>query len=923
MTYTVPQLLVRQQYTPQAAGNAGQRRAHITGPHAALFRYANSSEKPLCVLGGYDPTNDASFSWPNRPTGALIDLAYSSLFVDGAKLAYYQHASGSGGTTAVTPVAGRTNRVRSASVAFADNGALYPKSGVMGSRGAMIGDGVIVRGTSGGNQYSLETTIRGFVGEVLASTRGAATADANNAASQSYATSVDLLGDKNAITLTAIGAGYDGTIAGVIDETYTITCTRGSTGSDPTTALLSVRSLSGTDDAVNVVPAAWSGNTAIGSRGLYVQFGLNATNSASVAAASEGISEINFAVGQSWRVRVVQAFTPCVATASGTYTGPTNTTYIVTVVKGGTIGAGGPQFAVTTTTGVETAPAVNVVTTGTAYPVGGYNVQIAFAVGTKLRAGDKYYITVNAQAAGEFQTLVLADDLSAGLLASSELDLTLYYKANINTPINRLPSPPAHNYAVTDAEITVYAGMQVYDSAWLVGGVEAPLSVIGGTMYMQYRAWLDQYSTTIQYAGVDTVASQLGTIDPDNPLAYAVWLAASNANGIQVGFTSVRNPDDQTSWNFALSLLPGKTGIYSVTPLTSDPAIQAAWLGHATSESSESNKRWRRAVVGVAVPPTKAVVSAANTTGNVAVLATLVDDPDASGTQYRLLIGDSNAKFITNGVLGGDQVRYLFGTDGFGNSTYTTFVVDEVVSESSLRLKTANPTAVTVGQKVEVWRNVSRVDTPAEVQALVGAFGSQRAIVIANPTVTIDGVDQPSYFGAAIFAGLRSGVEPQRPLSRVTLIGLSDIGAMASQWNAVDMDAIAAVGGLIIAKTDDGQIFIRHAVTSAGVTAGLSLFEEMYGSNVDSISYTYATVLEPYYGRANVVPGILTLISSKVRAASVAMSTPATDPTIGPQIISFSDPTVRQSETQLDHVVVSIPLTLPYPLNVLEMNLIV
>lgn len=923
MVYTPPQLLVRQQFTPQSAGTAGTRRAHITGPQAALFRYAQAAEKQLCALGSYDPTSDAAFPWPNRPVGALIDLSYVQLFLDNAKLAYYQHVSGSGSGTAVAAVAGRPNRVRSASVGFADNGASYPKSAIMGSRGAVIGDGVIVRGVSGGNQYTLETTIRGFVGEVLAATRGAATGDTANATNQSFATSVDLAGNKNAITVTPFASAYEGTTSGVIDETYTVTCIRGSTGSDPTTALLSVKSLSGTDDATDVVPGAWGGYTTIGSRGLLVQFGLNATNSASIAASAEGISEINFAVGQSWRVRVVEAFVPCVATASGTYTGPANTTYIVTITKGGLFGASGPQFSVTTTTGVETAMPVTVAASNTLYPVGNYGVQISWATGTKLRAGDKYYITVTAQAAGEFQTLVLADDLSAGLQASTELDLTLYYKNNIVVPVDRAPTPPLHNYDAVDAELTVYAGMQVYDPAWVVSGSEAPLSVIGGSMYAQYRAWLDQYTTTIQYAGVDTVSGLLGTVDPDNPLAYAVFLAASNANGVQVGFTGVKDPTSQTSWNAALSLLPGKTGIYSVTPLSSDPAVQAMWLGHALSESSESNKRWRRAVVGVAVPATKAVVSSANTVGNAPVLATLVDDPDAAGTQYRLLIGDANAKFITNGVLGGDQVRYLFGTDGFGNATYTTFIVNEVVSESTLRLTTANPSAITVGQKVEIWRSVSRVDTPAEVQAAIGAFGSPRAIVIANPTITIDGVDQPSYFAAAAFAGLRSGVEPQRPLSRVTLVGFTDIGAMANQWNAVDMDAIAGSGGLIIAKTDAGQMYIRHAVTSAGVNAGLSLFEEMYGSNVDDISYNFATTLEPYYGRANVVPGVINLISAQITATATALSLPASDPTIGPQIISFATPTVRQSETQLDHVVASIALTLPFPLNVLEMNLIV
>lgn len=920
MVYIVPQLRVFQQFRPSAAGNAGPRRAHITGPHAALFRYSVAAEKLQIALGEYDHESDVDYDWPSRPVGALIDQSYAKLWLDDAKLSYYQHIGG--GVVSVDSVSGRTNRVRSTTVAFADNGDAYPKSAVMLDRGAKIGDGVIVTGSDGSDDYTLETTIRGFVGETIAATLGSTDAAANNANDQSADVSIDTLGAVNAVVVEADGSGYDAMDSGYIDETYTVTVTRSSVGGDATTALLRIRSASGTDDADNVAPSAFGAPTAIGENGLEATFSLNETSSASESAEENEIDVSNLVEGQSWRFHVLQAFNEPTVSIGGTYTGPSDTTYIIELVPAAAEG-GLRRFRVMTTTGIDAAAPTPVLGGSVAAPAGGYGLTFTFtAASGDLRTGDRWYATVTAQKEGAYQTLVLADDLPTELQTEDDFDLTLYYKKNIQITEDQEPNPPNVNFEMTDAELTVLSGMQVFDDAWTDEDEPAALNVIGGSLYAEYRAWLDTYTATVDYAGVDTVAEKLGTVHPDNPLAYGVFLAASNANGIEVGFTSVANPDTTDSWAIALSVLPGRTGLYSMVPLSDIPSVKSAWLGHAESESGESNKRWRRAVVGVHIDPVQAIVNDESAVDGEPVMATIVDDPDASGTQFRILIGDSRAKFLSNGVRGGDEIRYNFGTDGFGNPTYDSFTVDTVLSESTIRMTSSNPVAVSIGQKMEIWRTLTRADSPAEVQDELGNYGNRRMIAIANPEIEIDGVDYPSYFAAAAFAGLRSGVEPHRPLTRVTLTGFTGVGATASRWNGPDMDAIAAVGGLIIMQDDSGQIFIRHAVTTAGVDAGLEQFEEMFGSNLDSISYEFAVVLEPYYGRANVVPGMLTLIANVIRDKATNLTVPG-DPTIGGQITSFEDPTVRASETQRDHVIATLPATLPYALNLLDLEIVV
>jgi hypothetical protein len=79
------------------------------------------------------------------------------------------------------------------------------------------------------------------------------------------------------------------------------------------------------------------------------------------------------------------------------------------------------------------------------------------------------------------------------------------------------------------------------------------------------------------------------------------------------------------------------------------------------------------------------------------VVATLSDDPTAAGTQYtKLQVTSGNGYFLTNGVNPGDIVRYNFTVDSFGEEQYDEYVVDSVLSESTLLLYSGADVASTV-----------------------------------------------------------------------------------------------------------------------------------------------------------------------------------------------------------------------------------
>lgn len=919
MAYVLPQVLVYQEFRVAPTAIEAPRQAHITGGHARLFRYDDEDEKATISLGEYDHVTDQVYSWPERPAGSQVDFGYVKLYVDGAKLRFFQDLIGSGGL--VAPVSGYKNRVRSASHAFKTNGA-FPRSDALNDRDVKVGDTVYVRGVgTDAENYELWTTVRGFSGETVAATVEAVEDATTNATTQSATASVDNLGVTNTITLTVDATDYDGRVDGDIDETYTIEVTKASVGGDLTTARLRVTTASGRDQDSDVEPAGVGGLTAIGARGLKVEFDRNETTSASSAAGLEDISPDDLVVGHKWRVRVEQAFTAPVATSGGTFTGTRDTTYIVEVTKGGAF-ADEPEITATTTTGIDKSGPTKVTAAATAFAVGTKGVTVSFTGVSGLRKGDKYYIEAVAETEGSMQTLILADDLPELIQTASDLDLKLYIKKNIEVEKNRVTEPPLVNWDTADTQFTVEAGITLYDDSWTLDGDLVALPLEGGDMYVEYRAWLPTYVGELESAfDVADLPNLLGQAHPDNPLYWGVYMACLNANGQPVRFTAVQDPSDTDDWLTQLDILIGRKDIYNLVPLTTNQVVLDAFKAHVESQSSPENGRWRGLVCTIAVDKIRPIVTLDTTTDGEPALATLSDDPQATGTQYtRLSVPAGNAKFITNEVEPGDTVRYLYSTDGFDNDTYVEFVVDEVISENTLRLVSGGEVAITVAQKVEIHRTLTPSGLVQEVVDAVGRYASRRVVAIVNETVGNAGFTFPGYFLAAAIAGLRSAVNPHQGLTNVAVSGIDDVGTLVKGFNGSQLNEIAGAGGWVVIKTPDGNFITRHAVTTDNTD--LNRREEMIRVNVDDISYQLLAVLEPYIGQANVVADVLTDMRNTLSSALDELTVNKT-PRIGPQLVSFTIRELRQHALLKDRVVIIVDLVVPYPINNIELRLVV
>lgn len=947
-TYVLPQVLVFQDFSIVPSAVANPLRAHISGPHAQLLRYDDEDERDFGFLGYYDSVIDTSYLWPERPAGGTVDASYVKLWIKDALLQFFSDTVSAGST--ITKTAGYNNRIRSATISFAENTDTYPRAASLLDRDVQIGDIAKVRGiNSDSDPVTLWTSVKDIIGDVVPSTIDTASVDDNNPDTQAASSAVSQVsGVENCITLTPDESGYDGLPSGDITETYDIIVVESSAGGDFTTARLRIISGSGNDDVAEVTPEAAGAATDIGTRGLTVVFDTASSAACSSSAVVDDVSPDDLIAGQRWQVTVNDAFTKPAPTEGGDYSGDRDTTYIVTVTRGGLFSDtdSPPQIKSTTSTGVDLSGPTDVTAAATAVDVGSLGVTIEFS-GSGLRKGDKYYIVVTGEAEGQMRTLVLAHNLDLDIAGGTEVDLTLFIrKPLLQVEQNRTNFAPLTNWGTSETEFTVAAGIVAYDETWTDDGVQEPLEVFSeesksyGRAYVEVRYWItdlcNEVNSITDVGEINDAIS--GALDPDNPLKWGVFKALENANGVAVKFTAVCEPDEVESWADVLELLLGRDDVYGLVPLTRNRTVLDLYAAHVTAQSSPEQGLWRVLWVnleGLALIPVVSDGSSvpghleATTVDGEVALAVVEDDPETSGSQYtRLRCTSANADFITNDVRAGDIVRVLYTSDGFGNIEYEEYVVDEVQSEDQIRLLTGPEAPINVAAKFEIWRNLTATEEAAAIAVTAGAWGNRRIRATWPDSIEASGTLMEGYFLNCSLAGLRSGVLPHQGMTHLEILGYSDVSRTVRKFNRAQLDNMALGGVWIVTQdltgidTNIGNIFSRHAVTTGGYD-DINQREEMLTSNVDSISYRFKDHFKPFIGVTNVTPVIQARLELETGKLIRVLQTESETQNLGGQLINGTIVELRPHITLKDRYVLKLNIEVPYPFNVFEIHLVV
>lgn len=924
MAYVLPQALVFQEFNLIPAEITNPLRACIFGGHADLHRYGEADEKVNISLGDYQDDDATVYNWPDKTAGSIVDVSYVKIFIDDAYLNFFEDLTT--GDSTISPVADNNNKIASDTVKFVDNGATYPRTAAL-LRDVKKGDRAWIRGTSTlaatvGEEFELNTYIKDIEADAVSGTVGSGSEDAANLdnASSSSAVVPDSGNANSATVLTVTDTGWDILEAGLQSETYTVEITQSSTGGDFTSALMKITSASGDDDLVD---------TAIGADTVATEYGVRDLNLTFTAAVAEDLE-----AGDKYVVTLAPAHLEANIAITGSYAGTSDATYIIEVIEGGAYGAD-CKVQVTTNNGTDASGPIAI--TGdnqggdaATFAIGSHGVVIGFdnddvtGTGVGLAKGDIFYVVVTAATDGDFHTLVLGHSLSLDLASASDLDLKLFIKKDIEVAKNiEGQGPLGFNWDTNATQITINSGIQAYDAAWVdSSGDLVALDVERGEVFSEFREWLSANVGVINsLQDTADIATLAGPLDPDNPLKWGVFKALSNSNGTLVKYIAVADPSDDDDWANSLEKAVGRDDVYGLVPLTHDKTVLDLFEGHVNSQSSPTAGRWRVAWVVADSDDDVGHVTASTSSNGLAVQATIADNPNADGTQYTYLSIDSaNADIEDLGVKAGDVVRYLFSDDGFGNETYTEFVIDAVINETDVVLATAHSQATT-SQRVEIWHTRTMSELAAAIATNAGAWGNRRVRAVWPDLINSGGELTDGMFLAAALAGLSSGVVPHQGLTNIQVSGFDDAERSRDKFNGDQLNDMADSGVWIVTQDDDGNIITRHALTSDN--NDLNSREEQVVRNVDSMSYMFLNRLAPFIGRANVTPSAIDIIEVEIGACIDFLKASGYTDTLGSQLIGGEISQLRQHALLKDRLVAVLDLEIPYPLNNIEIHLVV
>ena len=898
----------------------------IVGPRKKLNRYAVERR----VVGSYDPLAGNTFAYPDKTSDGTVDLSSVKLYASTLNLTYFTKAVG-GGTGTATPSATYPNQVRLSNYVVKTN-SYAGRNAAFFDRDVKVGDVVTISKVVSSVLYSLTTAVTGFVGEPVAAVTSAATADANNAASQSQTASATQVAGTptNEVVATANGASYESTADGYVNRTYTVTVTQGSTGGNATTALLRVRSADGLDNQDNVVPAAFGSATTVGTKGLTVTFNTTGSYVSGIS-----YSETDFIVGQQWTVQVGQAFTPAVATSAGTYLGKTNPSYVVKVTLGGAYaGTVKPQITVTTTDGSDSSGPTNVTAAATPVAVGSYGVTVAFS-GTKLRKGDVYYVPVTAATTGALQTIVLQANAPTQL-QGIDVNLTLSaVRADLAIPSAQSVPTNVTNWTKTASAVSVIAGLALTDPEFTNAGALWAVPVGSATLAVEYGEWVTAGGGTVVTVSAQAdVAAALGTVHPDNPVAYAANAALGNTYGALSGDTAAAattdavlvvpiggDPAVTANWQNALRQVDDRAEAYQLVPLSTDPAVQALFVTDVATQSADQVGFYRVTWLPSTLTQTAAVsATPAFTSDGLVATATVAATPGSSPTAYTTLTASSNVKFVTRGVRAGDVVRINFGLDAFGNATYDSYAVASVTSETTLVLASGPAAAVGTAVRFEVWRTYTKAELVSQLTAKAASYASSRVRTVWPDQAGFGGTTLAGYYLTAALAGLAGSVPAQQGLRNVGLEGFDDLSRSRSFFSAADLAALGAGGVFVVTQTPDNVAYVSSAVTTD--TSAVTLREEMCVRDADMVRKAVQAAWAPYVGAGNVVSNIQQLLNGALASLVAKMKAGSTVDGLGPPVTSLTLDSVTADPATPDTVTVTLnQVGLPVPLNQIVMTL--
>ena len=502
-----------------------------------------------------------------------------------------------------------------------------------------------------------------------------------------------------------------------------------------------------------------------------------------------------------------------------------------------------------------------------------------------------------------------------------------------------------------------------WDASDPVTGLSPEYRVLSAKLYVQHRDLVTASAEDItSIASHALVENALGTIHPDNPLAFGVYMAALNSGDRLVYYCGVPT-DDLSGYNAILDKATLTDEVYFIVPLSGDEMVVDSVKAHVEEMSTAQNKLWRVGFVSQTPPSTDTIYDLANNPLKTDFYAKFIfkdRDPYTEGSNLVQFMKDDDKDDDTvnttvkclKDVRVGDVVKiWLDNSDDDWDDTphYTERYVKKIVSNSVLQLTkpvyecagdetvedgdtgndTCQPDMIPNGKtgnhfKVEVYRKLTPAQLVQYVADLSSSLATRRMYNVFPSVASTDGIVFSGEFLAAAAAGLASSVLPQQPLTNVELNGIGDIPIVYQTYSRAQLNTIAAGGTFIIMQDRPGsQVYVRHQISTAYSEGNLMKAELSITKNLDSISYYFAELFAPLIGKYNITPELLDVIRSRLNGGLTALESETAAGLYGPQVLAEGTEILelRQSEVNKDHVYAKVHLNLPVPFNYFDLDL--
>lgn len=945
-----PAVIVRREFEATPDVVSQQLRACIVGPSAQLVRYGQSGEKSKGLVADLasDPapsdsgvsrwlrSADLLYSIPGIDYTSLLDESYCKVYADDAYLTW-AHIAQASILSAASVSQGANSLTSAASSGWKTNivaGTSYPRNASL-PQDVAIGDIVQIYNTSG---LAHTSTVTGFDGSVTSASKGTVTNSMAATVGSETTSPASLTGvaiGTGGATYSVVRTNYlaaaanfaaDPRQVGKVSTTYTVTVTD---VPSPTTISYTVASDTGID-SISVFNVASAAVTTLPSGATIA---LTFTTGQLVAGNSTTFT-INLA-----HTRQL-ADTDFTVSAGGLSTSAPDTTYVLTCIQGGafsstnSLAANQPKFRVSTINGADIVSTVTFDGTGiqSGLAIGSYGLTLTWSAPGAGKAkgfvkGDYFTVKINGATVTYLNRLVFADPVPSAITAT-HVRLSKRDSVQIPKYWNNFTTP---NWAILNGSDSDLRKLRVDNLITVrhpaIGSGLVDAYVTAGKFYLEYRAFRELPREVGSVLSLSDITTQLGTIDPDNPLAYGVYKAWSNANGATVHYigTVSQTLNGYRGFADALALAQGNRNCYGLVPLTTSSEIWSAFAGHVKDESDPTVGRFR--LFWFAPEVEQHFKSLDKDIFNADIFG--VSSLHGSGKYQlaaRTVLGAPSSANFTQTVQPGDFVRTSFGTDVNGNATYVEYKIAAVLDNSTLLLNTTtDPLLVSGSDRIEVYRDLTSAALAQKYVQVAGGFSSERVYAVVPDRgidgLRVDGVPVRNWYVACAFAGLRSGSVPQQPLSNVELTGFDGLTTVDQLFDEPDLDILRDGGVWVVRKADDGRIYSERQLSTS--TLDIYRKEQSVTTNVDSIAFALADGLRNLVGRVNITEGTRGLVEATIRQILGQFTATNGAVTTGPQLLSYTLVSVTVPATAKDTLVVKIQIEVPLPMNIIDITLVI